>query len=184
MDSLEDNWWPTSITSSRPFSLPPSSKWLFKQEGNSITFIAGGNHAVYHMHQDCLPFLMLLDMVQQMYLVMANSADPSLSETFYKGVMFLNSLRQDVMAEHQHTEEDSAPLKKSLPESMHRWLCRLLFSIPHDPENRKQHAIVLQKAYEEINIFQYGMPFCLSPPICYLLTIQIHFYLQTSYIGH
>jgi hypothetical protein len=71
------------------------------------------------MHQDCLPFLMLLDMVQQMYLVMANSADPSLSETFYKGVMFLNSLRQDVMAEHQHTKGDSAPLKKSLPESMH-----------------------------------------------------------------
>jgi hypothetical protein len=182
MDLVEDNWWPISITSSPPFSLPPSSKWLLKQEGGFVTFVAGGDHAVYHVHQDCLPFLMLLDMAQQMYLSLANSADSSQSETFYKGVMFLDSLRQDVMADCRHTEGDSASLEKSLPEGMRRWLCRLLLGIPHDPENRKRNAIVLEKAYEEINVFGYGIPFYLSAPISYLLTI--HFYFQTSYIGH
>jgi hypothetical protein len=160
MDLLEDHWWPNTITSSHPFSLPPSSKWLLNQEKSGfITFVAGGDHAVYHVHQGCLPFLMLLDMAQQMYLFMANSTEHAQSITFYKGVMFLDSLRQDVMAHLQNREVDSPPLKEFLPESMRRWLCRLLLSIPHDPENRKRNAIVLQKAYEEIDVFEYGMPF-------------------------
>jgi hypothetical protein len=118
MDLLEDHWWPTTITSSCPFSLPPSSKWLLKQERGSIIFVAGSDHAVYHVHQACLPFLMLLHMVQQMYLVMANSAPPVQSITFYKGIMFLNSLRQDIVTGLHDREVDFSPLKKSLPESM------------------------------------------------------------------
>jgi hypothetical protein len=167
MDTLEDQWWPTTITSSHPFSLPPSSKWLLKQESGFITLVSGGNQAVYHVHQGCLPFLMLLDMVQHMYLSMANLADPSQSITFYKGVMFLDSLRQDIMAGLQHNGVDPPTLKKSLPESMQRWLCRLLLSLPHDPENRKRNATVLQNAYKEIDVCKYGMPFIQAPSFCW-----------------
>ena len=155
MDLLEDRWWPTTITSSPPFSLPPSSQWLLKQENGFITFVAGRDNTAYHVNQACLPFFMLLDMVQHMYLLMANSAEPAQSVTFYKGVMFLNSLRLDVVAGRQH-REDPPPLEKSLPESMRRWLCRFILGIPHDPENRKRNSKVLQKAYEEIDVFEYG----------------------------
>lgn len=74
---------------------------------------------MYHIHQACLPFFMLLDMVQQMYLSMVNSADPAQSVTFYEGVEFINSLRQNVMASLQN-REDPPPLTKSLLESMQR----------------------------------------------------------------
>lgn len=160
MDILEDQWWPTTVTSSHPFSLPPSSNWLLKQESGFITLVSGGNQAVYHVHPGCLPFLMLLDMVQQMYLSMANLADPSQSITFYKGVMFLDSLRQDVMAGLRNNNDmDRTTLKMFLSEGMQRWLCRLLLSLPHDPQNRKRNATVLQNAYKEIDVFKYGMPF-------------------------
>ena len=175
MDLLEDNWWPISVTASRPFSLPSSSKWLLKDEDDFITFVSGGDHTTYRMHQNCLPFLMLLDISQQMYLSVANSVDALQSETFYKGVMFLDSMRQDVMG--QLRERDSPLLERYLPESMRRWLCRFLLSIPHDPENRKKNAVSLQKAYKDIDVFQYGMSFCLSP----FSFLTIH---QTSYIGH
>jgi hypothetical protein len=157
MDLLEDGWWPTVISSSRPFSLPPSSKWLLKHESGFVSIVAGGDHAVYRVHQEWLAFLMLLDMAQQMHLLMANSADPAHSITYYKGVMFLDSLRQDLTAGLRKREVDSFPFKKSLPESMRRWICRLLLCIPNDPENRKQNAKVLKKAYEEIDIFEYGI---------------------------
>jgi hypothetical protein len=159
MDLLEDQWWPTTIPFSRPFSLPPSSKWLLKQKNGFLTFVAGGNQAEYHVPQDWMAFLMLLDMAQQMYLLMANSTESVQSITFYKGVMFHDSLRLDIMAGLQDRAEDQPPFPKSLPESMRRWLCRFLLNIPHDPENRNQNAIILQKAYNEIDVFQYGMSF-------------------------
>jgi hypothetical protein len=157
MDLLEDRWWPTVINSSRPFSLPLSSKWLLKHEGGFITFVAGGDHAVYRVHRDWLAFLMLLDMSQQMHLLMANSADDSHSITYYNGVIFLDSLRQDLVASLQKRGVDSPPFKKSLPESMQRWICRFLLCIPNDPGNRKQNAAVLEKAYKEIDVFEYGI---------------------------
>jgi hypothetical protein len=179
MDSLEDCWWPTVISSSRPFSLPPSSKWLLKQESGFITFVAGEDHALYRVHEGWLAFLMLLDMTQQMHLLMANSTDPARSITYYKGVMFLDSLRQDLMAGLQKRGVDSPPFKKSLPESMRRWICRLLLSMPNDPENRKQNAKVLQKAYEEIDVFEYGIP--LNQPSAAFL--KFIFIFQTFWIG-
>jgi hypothetical protein len=107
---------------------------------------------------------MLLDLVQQMYLSIANeSTEASEGITFYKGVMFLDSLRQDLMGGLQNRELDPLPLDRSLPESMRRWLCRFILRIPHDPENRKQNSILLQKAYEEIDVFEYGRPFKFIP---------------------
>jgi hypothetical protein len=159
MDLLEDHWWPTTITSSRPFSLPSSSKWLLKQESGFITFVAGGDNAVYHVPLGWFAFFMLLDMAQQMYLLLANSTDEAQSITFYKGVKFLDSLREDVKVGLRNIAADPPPLDKSLPESMRRWLCRLILNIPHDPENRKKNAIILQKAYDELDVFKYGTPF-------------------------
>ena len=169
MDLLEDHWWPTAITSSPPFSLPSSSKWLLKQESGFITFVTGGDNAVYRVPLGWLAFLMLLDMAQQMYLLRANSTDQTQSITFYKGVMFLDSLRQDVMAGIRNREADPPPFEKSLPDSMRRWLCRLILNIPHDPENRKKNAVVLQRAYEELDIFEYGTPF--NTEFCYWFTL-------------
>jgi hypothetical protein len=171
MDLLEDQWWPTAVTSSRPFFLPPSSQWLLKQDASVITIVAGGDNATYHVHQSCLPFLMLLDLVQQTYLSLANeSAEASHIITFYKGVMFLDSLRRDIMGGLQNREVDPLPLNRSLPESMRRWLCRFILCIPHDPENRRRNSIQLQKAYEEIDVFEFGRPFSHSPRPCYALT--------------
>lgn len=118
---------------------------------------------MYSVHQDCLLFFMLLDITQQMYLSMANSVDPLQSETFYKGVIFLNSLRQDFTVGLLHRKVDTPPTAKSLPESMCRWLCRLFLNIPHDPENQRLNDVLLQKAYKEIVIFEYGMLFSLDP---------------------
>jgi hypothetical protein len=159
MDLLEDSWWPTAITSSPPFSLPPSSKWLLKHEGGLIIIVAGGDRTEYRVQQGWLPFIMLLDAAQQMYLLMANSSELSHSITYYKGVKFLDSLRQDVMATLLNNSNDPLPFQKSLPESFRRWICRFLLCIPHDPQNRKQNYVVLKKAYEEIDVFEYGIPF-------------------------
>jgi hypothetical protein len=175
MDLLEDQWWPNTVALSRPFCLPPSSQWLLKHEINAIAVVAGGDNTVYHVHQSCLPFFMLLDLVQQMYLLMANEpAETPQSITFYKGVMFLDSLRRDIMRGLQNRELDPFPLKGSLPESMRRWLCRFILSIPHDPENRKQNAIRLQKAYEEIDVFVYGRPLIHSTRVCYSLITDLN----------
>ena len=157
MDLLEDLWWPKTIALSRPFFLPLSSQWVLKQASDCITIVVAGDDTAYHMHPSCLPFLMLLDLVQQTYLSMANSVEDPHSITFYKGVMFLDSLRQDVMAGLEN--RDALPLNGCLPESMRRWLCRFILSIPHDPENRRQNALALQKAYEEIDVLKYGRPF-------------------------
>jgi hypothetical protein len=176
MDLLEDQWWPNAVTLSRPFCLPLSSQWLLKQDASVITIVAGGDNTVYHVHQSWLPFLMLLDLVQQMYLSMANeSAEAPQSTTFCKGVMFLDSLRQNVLGGLQNREVDSLPLNRSLPESMRRWLCRFILNIPHDPENRKRNFIPLQKAYEEIDVFEYGKSFSRSPRLFYSLTIDSNF---------
>lgn len=165
MDLLEDQWWPSAVTLSRPFCLPLSSKWLLKQDTSVIAILAGGDNTAYHVHQCCLPFLMLLDLVQLMYLSMANeSAEASQSITFYKAVMFLDSLRQDLKEGLRKRDVDSLPFNKTLPESMRRWLCRFILHIPHDPENRKRNSILLQKAYEEIDVFEYGGPFPLVTP--------------------
>jgi hypothetical protein len=125
---------------------------------------------------------MLLDLVQQTYLSMANeSGETSQSITFYKGVMFLDSLRQDIVGGLQHGEVDPLPLNRSMPESMRRWICRFILRIPHDPENRKQNSIRLQKAYEDIDPFEYGKP--LSTPqdaAAHLQWIQIPDFLDWS----
>jgi hypothetical protein len=179
MDLLEDQWWPKTVTLSHPLCLPLSSQWLIKQDANAIDIVAGGDNTVCHVHQSCLPFIMLLDLVQQTYLSMAiESAEASQRITFYKGVMFLDSLRQDIMGGLQHSEVDPAPLQRSLPESMRRWICRLVLSIPHDPENRKRHSMRLQKAYEEINVFEYGRSFQDLPRLCLLTHNGFEF--QTS----
>jgi hypothetical protein len=172
MDLLEDRWWPKTVTLSRPFYLPLSSKWLLREDSSFITIVAGGDDTAYHVDQSCLPFLMLLDLVQQTYLSMANLLEGPQSITFYKGVIFLDSLRQDLMGGLPRRGMDAPPLKRSLPESMQRWICRLILVIPHDPENRKKNAFALQKAYEEIDVFKYGRPLNYSPSLCYSFTMH------------
>jgi hypothetical protein len=100
---------------------------------------------------------MLLDIVQITYLQISNSSNVSHPELFYKGVIFLDSLRGDFLAT-QKVPSPSESRKAMVPESMRRWLCRLLYQIPHDPLNRKRHAETLNKAYLEIDIFKYGVP--------------------------
>jgi hypothetical protein len=158
MDALEDSWWPNSVPASRSFALPPSSQWLQKQVGTSLIIQAGGDTMEYHTSADYLPFLMLLDMVQLTYLVMSKSGNASHQESFYKGVIFLDSLRGDFLA----TTIRKIPLdcdshQALFPESMRRWLCRLLSGIPHDPQNRKRHAAILNKAYLEVDVFNHGV---------------------------
>lgn len=155
MDSIEDSWWPSLVPSHRPFSLPTSSRWLQRQDGNVLIIQARGDPAEHRTNPDCLPFLMLLDMVQITYLQMSNSSNMDQMEIFYKGVLFLDRLRGDFLAAIQKAPQTQAAL---VPESMQRWLCRLLYHIPHDPLNRKRHAETLDKAYLEVDIFKYGIP--------------------------
>jgi hypothetical protein len=151
MDALEDSWWPSSLTKTPPFTLPPSSQWLQRQDGNILTIQAGGDPEEYQTNPNWLPFLMLLDIVQITYLQLSNSSNGDHQEIFFKGVIFLDNLRGDFLAATQK-------VPPSFPESMRRWLCRLLHSIPHDPLNRKRHAEKLKKAYLEVDVFKYGLP--------------------------
>ena len=155
MDLLENSWWPASITTDHPLTLPLSSKWLLRQEDGMITFITGEGNKKYYMHPACLPHLMLLDVAQLTYLQLSTSTDPRLCNIFYKGVMFLDSLKRNIMSNTQD-KPDPGSFPAAMPESMHRWLCRLLLGIPHDPENRKQYDVILKKAYEETDVFKYG----------------------------
>jgi hypothetical protein len=158
MDELEDSWWPNSVPESRPFTLPPSSQWLQQQVGTSLIIRAGGDEIEYHTGADCLPFLMLLDMVQLTYLGMSNSGKVIQQESFYKGVIFLDSLRGDFLATVRKIPLNCDGHRALFPDSMRRWLCRLLSAIPHDPQNRKQHAQILNKAYLEMDVFNHGVP--------------------------
>jgi hypothetical protein len=165
MDALEDSWWPSSLTKTSPFTLPPSSQWLQRQDGNILTIRAGGDPKEYQTNPNWLPFLMLLDIVQITYLQLSNSSNGN-QEIFYKGVIFLDSLRRDFLAATQKV----AP---SFPESMRRWLCRLLHNIPHDPQNRKRHAEKLKKAYL-VDVFKYGLPSKLaSTRLIFIIEFQI-----------
>ena len=76
------------------FILPPPVFSMASQTGQQPYNHCGWQgHMRYHVHQSCLPFLMLFDLVQQMYLLMANkSVEAPQSIAFYKGVMFLDSL--------------------------------------------------------------------------------------------
>jgi hypothetical protein len=158
MDALEDSWWPGSVTALRPFTLPLSSQWLQRESGNLLIIQAGGDRAEYHVHRDCLPFLMLLDMVQLTYLMMSTSSKASHQETFYKGVVFLDSLRREFLSVVPNVPQDQHSCRAFIPESMRRWLCRFIHGIPHDPENRRRHAPTLQKAYLEVDVLKYGAP--------------------------
>ena len=165
MDSLEDSWWPSLVPECRPFTLPPSSQWLQRQDGNVLTIQAMGDPLEHRTNPNCLPFLMLLDMVQMTYLRMSNSSNVDQKEIFYKGVLFLDRLRGDFLAAIQKAPpsiQKAPPYFETetalLPESMQRWLCRLLYRIPHDPLNRKRQAETLKKAYLEVDIFKFGMP--------------------------
>jgi len=159
-----------------PFTLPPSSQWLQRQDGRTLIIQAGGDPLEYRIHPDCLPFLMLLDMAQLTYLSMSNSGQTHHQETFYKGVIFLDNLRRNFLATIQNLPAGHETQRAPLPESMHRWLCRFLHAIPHDPKNRRQHAQLLNKVYLEIDLFKYGE---LSHPLthaahswkCRLLTL-------------
>lgn len=104
---------------------------------------------------------MLLDMVQLTYLLMSNtSSSTNQQELYYKGVVFLDFLRRDFLSSIQSLPNppDCEAQVCSVPEGMHRWLCRLLHGIPHDPQNRKRHAQLLNKAYLEVDILNYGAP--------------------------
>jgi hypothetical protein len=172
MDVLEDSWWPSTITQSRPFTLPRSSLWVQRQDGHLLTIQVGGDPAEYQTTPDCLPFLMLLDMVQMTYLQMSNSSSIEQQEIFYKGVVFLDGLRRDFLTIIQKASPYSETQRALVPESMKRWLCRLLQGIPHDPLNRKRHAKALNKAYSEIDVCKYGVPINISQTTL-LINIQI-----------
>jgi hypothetical protein len=124
-----------------------------------LTIQAGGNPVEYRTNPDCLPFLMLLDMVQLTYLQMANSSNINEKEIFYKGVLFLDRLRADFLRTVGQASSLSETETPIVPESMQRWLCRLLHNIPHDPVNRKRHAETLNKAYLDVDVFKYGVPY-------------------------
>jgi hypothetical protein len=158
MDALEDSWWPNSVNSSHPFTLPLSSQWLQRQDGRFLIIRAGGDPVEYRTHINCMPFLMLLDMVQLTYLRMSNSGDVNQQELFYKGVVFLDFLRGEFLSAIRNLPNppDFKAQASSVPEGMQRWLCRLLHRIPHDPRNRKHHAQLLNKLYLEVDVFKYG----------------------------
>lgn len=158
MDALEDSWWPSSLTGSRPFTLPPSSQWTLKENGGLVIIRAGGDVVEYCVHRDCLPFLMLLDMAQLTYLAMSRLGNVDHQETFYKGVMFLDALRREFLSASLNTPADEETCGAFVPETMRRWLCRLLSGIPQDPENRRRHAPTLQRAYLEVDVLKYGAP--------------------------
>lgn len=164
MDALEDSWWPNSVTASFPFTLPMSSQWLQRQDDKFLIIRVGGDPVEYRTHPNYLPFLMLLDTAQLTYLRLSNLGSSSdLQEVFYKGVVFLDFLRGDFLSSIRGVPNppDGEAVKAQagpMPEGMHRWLCRLLHGIPHDPQNRKHHAQLLNKVYVEVDIFKHGMP--------------------------
>jgi len=159
MDALEDSWWPSSesITEISPFTLPPSSQWIQKQDDDVLIIRAGGDPVEYRTNPNCLPFLMLLDIVQITYLQASNSSSVDHPETFYKAVVFLGRLRGDFLAATQKEAQNFESKRAPVPESMRRWLCRLLRGIPHDPHNRKLNAELLNKAYLEVDVLAYGL---------------------------
>lgn len=180
MDALEDSWWPNSITESRPFKIPPSSRWLQRQDGNILTIQAGGDPVEYQTSPDCLPYLMLLDIVQLTYLVNSNFGNINHREIFYKGVIFHDNLRADFLASTQKATPESENYRASVPESMRRWICRFISGIPHDPLNRKHHAEILRKAYLEIDVFKYGSSFDIITELTRLSSLKI----QIFWVGH
>ena len=151
---LESLW---LYTSAQNASALIPSQWLQRQDGNILTIQVRGEPVEHRSSPDCLPYLMLLDMVQMTYLQMSNSDKLKVEdqETFYKGVLFLDSLRGDFLAAIQKAPQSQAGL---VPASMQRWLCRLLHNIPHDPHHRKRHAETLNKAYLAVDVSKYGMP--------------------------
>jgi hypothetical protein len=160
MDALEDTWWPHSVTASRPFTLPPSSRWLQRQDDRFLIIQTAGEEVEYRTHPNYIPFLMLLDITQLTYLLVANTGNSDQQELFYKGVVFLDFVRGEFLSairkvQYPHDYEAQA---STVPECMHRWLCRLLHRIPHDPQNRKHHAKLLDKVYLELDVFKYGAP--------------------------
>ena len=162
MDALEDSWWPHSVTASRPFTLPPSSRWLQRQDGSFLIIQTAGDEAEYRTHANFIPFLMLLDITQLAYLLVSNTGDANQQELFYKGVVFLDFLRGEFLSTWKsHNPHDCETQASSVPECMHRWLCRLLHRIPHDPKSRKDHAQLLDKVYLELDVFKYGAPIIL-----------------------
>jgi len=186
MDALEDSWWPHSVTASRPFTLPPSSRWLHRQDGRFLIISTAGDQVEYPTHPNYIPFLMLLDITQLAYLLVSNTGNTHQQEFFYKGVIFLDFLRGEFLSAIQkksHNPHDCEAQASSVPECMHRWLCRLLHRIPHDPKSRKHHAQLLDKVYLELDVFKYGAHIFLL-----FLFLFLHNSLwggtQTFWVGH
>jgi hypothetical protein len=157
IDAIEDSWWPSSVTSSRPFTLPTSSQWLHTQDGKFLIIQVGGDSFQYVTNPNFLPFSMLLDIVQMTYLHLSNSSDVDEQEIFYKGVVFLDNLRQHFLDSIRKAHPYCETEKALVPESMQRWICRMLRSIPHDPLNRKLHVEILNRDYLEIDVLNYGL---------------------------
>jgi len=153
MDALEDSWWPHSVTSSRPFTLPPSSRWLQKQDGRFLIIQIAGDQVDYRTHPNYIPFLMLLDITQLTYLLISNTGNANQQEFLYKGVVFLDFLRGEFLSAilKSHNPHDCEAQASSVPE-------RMLHRIPHDPKSRKDHAQLLDKVYLEFDVFKYGAP--------------------------
>lgn len=157
---MEDSWWPHSVTASRPFTLPPSSRWLQRQDGSILIIQTAGDQMEYHTHPNHIPFLMLLDITQLAYLLVSNTGNANQQQLFYQGVVFLDFLRGEFLSAIRKSPntDDLEAQASSVPECMHRWLCRLLHRIPHDPKSRRHHAQFLDKVYLELDVFKYGTP--------------------------
>jgi hypothetical protein len=179
MDALEDSWWPHSVTASWPFTLPPSSRWLQRQDasGRFLIIQTAGDQVEYCTHPNYIPFLMLLDITQLAYLLVSNTGNANQQELFYKGVVFLDFLRREFLSaiRTSHNPHNCEAQASSVPECMHRWLCRLLQRIPHDPKSRKHHAQLLDKVYSEVDVFKYGAP---------ILYLYFYFYYITCSWGN
>jgi hypothetical protein len=123
---------------------------------------------------------MLLDVTQLAYLVISNTGSTDQQEFFYKSVVFLDFLRAEFLSGIQKSQHDCEAQASSVPECMHRWLCRLLHRISHDPKSRKHHAQLLDKAYLEFDAFKCGAPIFIFF-LFYLFTVGNKDFLDWSF---
>jgi hypothetical protein len=155
MDFIEDSWWPSAVPGG-PFQLPSRSHWLYKEEGDDVLVFPGGTKQGHRLPQSWTPFFFLLDIAQYAYLANSLTSREEHGVIFYKGVLFLDRLRAELLLD-KPIEPPYCPLagKKNLPEAMRRWLFRLLLGLPHDPKNRRLKAELLETEYCK-NIFEIG----------------------------
>jgi hypothetical protein len=155
MDLKEDSWWPIDTSSFRSLGdIPENSRWIYRQQQKVLCLKITGHLKTYYLQLKWLPLLSLLDIVQQTHLWMAiNSSQLHHNQA----VIFIDNLRKDFISELLSVSRGIQPPSEDwIPMSFHRWGCRFVQCIPHDPYNRRKHVRILQEAYETINVLNYG----------------------------